>query len=225
MTESRDALVKKLAAELRPVENPGNIARPLALWLACTLVYSVAIVWATGGWRADAFGALLAPSALLLETLVAAAAIAALAHVALRSSIPDGRSALQTFRWPLIAVGVWLLLHAVGVWQSTGEPSMLGKREDCFWQGLLFSVPSFALLLWLARGLLPLRPRRTAAAAAAAAAAFPAILMQLACMLDPVHALTHHATPIFVLAAVGALAGRLVLVRRAPRRQRAATLH
>jgi len=72
---------------------------------------------------------------------------------------------------------------------------------------------------------LPLRPRGTAVAAAAAAAALPAILMQFACMLDPVHALTHHVTPILVLAAAGALVGRLALVRRAPRRRRDATLH
>jgi hypothetical protein len=69
---------------------------------------------------------------------------------------------------------------------------MLGKREHCFWQTLLFSLPSFAALLWLVRGLMPLWPRATAAAAAAA------ILMQLACMYDPLHALSHHLTPVLI---------------------------
>jgi len=131
-------------------------------------------------------------------------------HVQRRPRNPEGRTADRILLIPDTEAQIDLALR-VG--------------EDCFWQGLLLSVPSFALLLWLARGLLPLRPRGTAVAAAAAAAALPAILMQFACMLDPVHALTHHVTPILVLAAAGALVGRLALVRGAPRRRRDATLH
>jgi uncharacterized membrane protein YdbT with pleckstrin-like domain len=66
---------------------------------------------------------------------------------------------------------------------------------------------------------MPLWPRATAAAAGAAAAAIPAILMQLACMYDPLHALSYHLTPVLMVAALGALAGPVVLTRGGISRQ------
>jgi len=47
----------------------------------------------------------------------------------------------------------------------------------------------------------------------AAAGAIPGLLMQLACMYLPEHALTHHVAPVAALAALGAVLGPLVLRR------------
>jgi hypothetical protein len=49
--------------------------------------------------------------------------------------------------------------------------------------------------------------------AGAAAAAVPGLFMQLACMYDPAHILTHHLAPIGVVAALGGLLGLLVFRR------------
>jgi hypothetical protein len=58
-------------------------------------------------------------------------------------------------------------------------------------QSILFSLPSYILLLLAARRRLPLKPRVTGALAGAAAAALPPALMQLACMYEPGHALAY----------------------------------
>jgi hypothetical protein len=225
MTESRDDLIKGLVASLRPVTTPGDTKRPLAWWLATAGAYGVAIVLATGGWRAGALASLRTSGDLVIETLLGIAAIAMLAHAALRSAVPDAESEWRRFSWPLAILGAWAAFHLLGLWQTNGPPSMLGKREHCFWQGLLFALPSFALLLWWVRGLMPLRPRISAAAAGAAAAALPALLMQFACMYDPLHALSYHMTPIAALAVAGASIGHIVMERRPRTRPRSGTLH
>jgi hypothetical protein len=101
---------------------------------------------------------------------------------------------------------------------------MLGKREHCFLQSVLFGLPSCVLLLIAARRLLPLQLRVTGALAGAAAAALPVAIMQVACMYEPGHALTYHLSAVPVLAAVGALVGPRLLARRpvVPRRRTAA---
>jgi hypothetical protein len=223
MTESRHDLIKGLVADLQPVNRPGNITRPFAWWLASALIYGCAIVLATGGWRAGAFEAFRSSPAIGLEVLIAITAIVLLAHAAFRSAIPDALPRWRRFALPLALVGAWVLFYVIGLSYPAIPPSMLGKREHCFLQTLLFSLPSFAVLLWLVRGLMPLWPRTTAAAAGGAAAAIPAILMQLACMYDPLHALLYHLTPVFMVAALGALAGPVVLTRREISRRPSAT--
>jgi hypothetical protein len=78
----------------------------------------------------------------------------------------------------------------------------------------LFSLPSFVLLLYFARRLMPLWPRTTGAIAGAAAAAIPAAWMQFACMYVPSHILLEHIGPMFLFAALGALIGPTALTRR-----------
>jgi hypothetical protein len=103
--------------------------------------------------------------------------------------------------------------------------AMDGKREHCFWQAMLFGLPSFALLLGYARSLVPFAPRLTAALAGAAAAAIPGALMQFACLYDPLHTLIYHLSPIALAAALGGLIGPSVLSVTRPRRVRGIVTH
>lgn len=216
MNQSRQVLISDLAGDLKPVKRPGQTTLPLLFWLIIVGIYSIAIVLITGGLRDNALGALVTAPAYALEILVGTVAIGLLGHAALRTAIPGTGSWLRRAAIPLAAVGVWLALIVFGLLVEPAlPPSMLGKREFCFWQTLIFGAPSFAALLWLARGLLPLWPRATAALAGAASAAFPALLMQLACMYAPAHALTHHFAPVAIVAGVGAVLGPLFLRRRA----------
>lgn len=215
MKASRTTFISDLAGDLKPVRHPGDTTARLLWWLVFAALYSVAIVVATGPFRDDAFTGLISAPAYALEVAFAAAAIGLLGHAALKTAIPDERSWPRHLALPLAACGAWLL---VIVWGLVAEPalpaSMLDKRAHCSWQTLIFSVPSFALLLWLARGLLPLWPRTTAALAGAGSAALPALLMQLACEYEPAHALAQHLSPIAVLAAIGAVLGPYVLKHR-----------
>ena len=227
MNDSRDDLIKELAADLRPVTRPGDTRLAFGLWLTCAAFYSVAVVLATGDLEAGALAALVTKPAFALEAAAALAVIVLLGHATLRSAIPDARAWPRRLALPLMAIGIWIGVYVVGLAQSA-EPIAIpapGERKHCFWQVLLFSVPSLALLLSLARGLLPLWPRATAALAGAAAAAIPAALMQLACTDEPLHSLAYHITPIALSAALGAAVGRAALRRRlaVPRTRRVPT--
>jgi hypothetical protein len=222
MNRSRQILIGDLVGDLTPVRHAGQTWRLWLAWLAIASLYSTAIVLITGTVRGNALTALRDVPAYALEILAATVAIALLSHTALRTAIPHGRSWPPRVALPALALGAWIGLV---VWGLIGEPALPATIQDqrphCFSQALIFSVPSLGLMLWLARGLLPLAPRVTAALAGAAAAALPAVLMQIACKYEPVHALAYHLSAIPLVAALGALIGPRILARRAvvPRRR------
>lgn len=222
--ESREILIKELVAGLEPVGRPGDISWPLAIWLAAAAFYTVAIVLATGELRAGAARALLASPQLALQTVASVVAIVLLARAAFVSGIP-GAGPIGWLAPAGIALAVWLALYLADAAGGNEPAAMEGKRDHCFWQTMLFGLPSFALLLWYARRLLPLVPRATAALAGAAAAAIPGALMQFACVYDPIHTLTYHLTPIALLAGLGAVIGPRVLARAPLRRARGSAAH
>jgi hypothetical protein len=196
------------------------------LWLLLAGVYSVTILLATGPLREGALGSLITVPVFTLELALAAATAVLLARAALRTAIPDGASWLAHSRLALLAALAWIGLLAAGWLAEPALPSMLGKRDHCFFEALIFGLPSFALLLFAARRLMPLRPRATAALAGAAAAAPPALLMQLACMYAPAHALAYHLSAIPALALAGFLVGPWVLGHAlVGPRNRGVTLH
>ena len=210
----REQLIEDLAADLAPVRAPGRTKLKAFIWLVVATLYSSVVILVTGPVREDSAAHLHEYPLFGLETLIACAAVVALTVATLRSAIPDQRHPLLR-ALPAILIGVlWVGFYIVGLWEPIHPVSMLGKRDHCVLQGLFFSFPSMALLLWYARGLMPLWPRATGALAGAAAAAIPAAWMQFACMYVPSHILTHHIGPIIALAGIGALVGPLALSRR-----------
>jgi hypothetical protein len=226
MTENRDDLIRDLVADLRPVRQSGRIGRSVAAWLAVAGAYSVLVVLATGPLRPDALENLLAYPAFGFETLLAVLAITALAHAALRSTIPGDSHRGRSVALALGLVGAWVSVYVVGFWHPAHPVSDLGARNYCIWQTVLFSVPSCALMFWLTRRLMPLSPRLTGALAGAAAAAVPGALMQFGCMYDPAHILVAHMSPLPIMAAVGLLVAPLAMAtRRVVPRSRGVPMH
>lgn len=214
MSKQRDNLIADLVADLEPVEKPGRIAGTAVLWLAIAIAYSSIIIMATGPIRAGVFANLVNYPLFAIETLVSILCIIALGFATLRLSIPGAHRPLEALALPLAAGLAWLAFYVIGLWEPVHPVSMLGKRDHCVWQAVLFSVPSMGLLLLFARRLLPLWPRTTAALAGAAASAIPAAWMQLACMYVPDHIITHHLGPVLLMAIIGAAVGRYVLTKR-----------
>lgn len=221
MKQNRQSLIDDLVADLKPVQQPGRIARSVLAWLAVAIAYSVVIVLATGPLRPGALGDLLRFPGFAVETLLAAAAIVALALAATRSAIPGERNLARALRGSLLPLAAWIAVYVVGLRYPVHPVSTLGSRNDCLWQVVLFSLPTLALMLWVARRQFPLWPRLTGLFAGAAAAAIPGELMQFGCMYVPSHILTHHIAPILITAALGALVAPLALKHRAtvPRRR------
>jgi hypothetical protein len=226
VTENREDLIRDLVADLRPVRHAGRIGPSLVAWLASAGAYSVFVVLATGPLRPGALGNLLAYPAFGFESLLAVLAIGALAHAALRTAIPGDPRRLLSVVIALALTSVWVSVYVIGIWHPAHPVSDLGARNHCIWQTVLFSVPSCALMFWLARRLVPLSPRLTGALAGAAAAGIPGALMQFGCMYDPAHILVAHMSPMPILAAAGLLIGPLaVAARRAVPRSRGVSIH
>lgn len=212
MSNKTDQLIAELAADLRPVRMAGRVGHLVLAWCAIAGAYSWFAIVATRPVRDGVRTALLQQPVFALETLLGLATIVTLAWAALRTAIPaEPRTA--AFKWPVIVGVAWIAILAAGIWYPSHPVSMLGKRDHCVWETLLISLPSLLLLLWLARRLLPLRPRWTGALAGAAAAGFPAAIMQLACMYSPLHGLVYHIAPMTCTIVLGAAAGHLMLSR------------
>lgn len=226
MNRERDRLIEDLVADLRPVRRPGRIGRSVAAWLMLAFAYSVVMTLATGPMRSGAFGDLLKYPWFVLETVLALLAIASLAVATLRSTVPGGTAVARRLGWTLLPLAAWVAIYVVGLWSPAHPVSTVGDRHVCYWQVLLFSLPTLGLMLWFARRQFPLRPRLTGMLAGAAAAAIPGALMQFACMYEPTHILLFHLAPMLATAGLGALVGPLLLkVRGVVPRRRDASLH
>jgi hypothetical protein len=225
MNERREELIADLVSDLKPVRRAGRVGAATGLWLAIATAYSVLVLYATGPWRAGALAALATEPLFGVETLLGAAAIVLLARATLRLAIP-GADLTRELMWPAMLLAAWIGIYVMGLEYPAHSVSMLGKREHCVWQTVLFSLPSLALMIGAARRYFPLWPRTTGFVAGTAAAAIPAALMQFACMYAPSHILTHHIGPIVVVALLGAAIGRFALTRRrAVPRGRAESVH
>ena len=226
MKQSREDLIDDLVADLKPVRRAGRIGYAAVAWLVAALVYSATLLFATGPIRPDAFANLAAYPLFGLETLVAMAAIVAFAFATLKLAIPGRGLPRRVLLAPLVLFTAWLAFYVAGLVEPAHPASMLGKREHCIWQGILFSLPNLFVLLLIARRFYPVAPRITAAAAGMAGGAIPAALMQFGCMYDPAHILSHHMAPILLSALLGAVAGPLVLrQRRTVPRSRGVPIH
>jgi hypothetical protein len=226
MNRERDRLIDDLVADLRPVRRPGRTGMSVAAWLVLAFAYSLVMILATGPMRPGAFRDLLEYPWFVLETALALLAIALLAAATLRSTVPGGSVATRRLWWTLLPLAAWIAIYVVGLWHPAHPVSTLGDRGVCDLQVLLFSLPTLGLMLWFARRQFPLRPRLTGMLAGAAAAAIPGALMQFACMYEPRHILLFHIAPMLACAALGALAGPLLLkVRGVVPRRRDVSLH
>lgn len=213
MRRSRSQLIEALVAELDSVRRPGRTALTAAAWLLGSWTFVLAITLAAGPLRPGFASQLLESPRFLAESLLGVAVGVVLASSALRLGIPAPATPWQRNGLGLFLLAAWTGAYLCGLWDPALEPSMLGKREGCWLQTLLFGAPPLAAGLWLVRRLAPLHRIWNGALLGAAAGALPGLLMQIACMYVPGHILVAHVAPLFGLAALGALLGPLALRR------------
>ena len=212
--KEREELIRNLVADLRPMRWPGRVIHWLVIWLPLAVLFSVVALAATGPYRDDALLSLIRFPGFAAETLVAVMAIVLLARATLISSMPVPAWPLRLLVWPAAILGTWLGFYVVGHWFPAQPVLNSGYRNHCLAQTQLIALVNLVLLLWIARKHYPMWPRLTGALAGVAAAAIPAALMQFACMYDPEHILSFHFAPVVVTAAIGALLGPALLIRR-----------
>jgi hypothetical protein len=208
----RANLIRELGADLRPaplLRKPRHLA---LLWGAGAWLFVVGATIAVQPLRPGVLDQLLASPRFAGETLFGLLAGGLAIWVAFAVGTP-GRSQR---RWIALALGglaIWASAYLYGLVSPALEPSMLGKRQICFLEVLLYGLPTLAVGLLLLRRLAPLERWSAGLLMGAAAGAMPGLLMQLGCMYVPAHILSHHLGPVVGLALLGALGGPLVLRR------------
>ena len=210
-----DELIHSLKNDLLPVRRPWPPGRVALFWLLASGAYALVLAALLGPFRPGFEAQLLTAPRFALEMLTGLGALVCFLVTALAESIPGAASRWIRFAgWALFAG--WLGQFVIGFVSPALEPSMLGKRDLCVWEAYLYSVPPLLVLVRLQWRRFVLEPRSAVLHASLAAGILPALVMQIACMYEPVHALSFHVLPIALLAIAAVLVADL-LVRRSAR--------
>lgn len=204
---SRSRLIDSLVEDLAPVRVARSWRSAVLLWLGLSWVFVTSAVLLTGPLRTSAASVFTqSPSALLEFALGLAAGLTAII-AGLEMGVPGTPHTRRLFVLPAVLMAGWVGMIVYAMSNPSFEVSMLGKREHCFIESMVFATPPYFLALWLLRERMPQFQAGAVLLTGAAAGAIPALWMQLACMNDPLHALQFHLTPILATAVAGALIG------------------
>lgn len=206
-------LIENLSGDLTAVSLWQRPSATLLIWLlGSTVIVTTLSLWYEP-WRAGSLTQLTTVPRFASEIAVAVLGLTALAWAVVQTAVPGALRGWQAVCIMLLAWAPWLTLLYLGLTEPALAPSMAGKREDCYLEVMLESVPPLLLGLFLLRRLYAVRGFRTGALLGLAAGMLPALLMQLSCMYLVDHAWTHHVAPVLVPCAIGAIAGGFLLRR------------
>ena len=198
----RDDLITSLVDELVPVRPIGNINALAFVWLLLSALYVVAIIHLLGPIRSDAFSQLVGNGRFLLENVLGLTAIVLLTVAAFRAAVP-GANVYRLGGVGALVLLLWIAQYPLGLLSPTLEPSMVGKREYCYIETLIYALPPMLAAGMMIRRLYPQRQVKIAWLIGLAAGMLPALYMQIACMYVPAHILKFHILPGIVVALLG----------------------
>lgn len=145
----------------------------------------------------------------LLEMILGVLAIICLATMAIRLAVPAA-DARRPGVLASIVTTLWLASYVIGLYVPTMELGMLGKREHCVWETLLYALPTMATGFWLVSRGYVLNWIAAGFAIGLVSGFIPGHLMQVACMYDARHILQSHIGPALLVGILGALVGLIV---------------
>ncbi len=188
------------------------------LWLLASIAWVVAVGVLIDPIRSTSITQLLSEPRFSLEMALGAVAALVSTRAAFALAVP-GTATPRVIGLAIVGVSLWLLALVSTFVTPALEPSMFGKRESCEWEAYLLSVPPIALGLMLQKRGAVLNPVVASTLVGVTAGLLPALFMQMACMVDPWHSLSHHAAPMLLVTAAAALLS-WCFARRAHRAKR-----
>jgi len=209
----RHEIIEQLSSDLEAVRPLAAPWQGAALWGAAAWAIVLALTLATGPLRAGALSALGEHLRYTFEAFLGLALGAVAIHSALVLGVPGAARPFFRVAAVLALAAAWMGAFVYGLWHPAFPPSMLGKRAHCMVETYLFSLAPLLLGMIALRRRIALERAWAGALVGAASAAIPAVVMQIACMYDPLHILVYHFTPVAALALAGALAGVVALRR------------
>jgi hypothetical protein len=209
----REDLIDELAESLVPAPRLASASAAALAWLLAGAAVVAGITLATGPLRPGLVRQLTSEPSFAVDLLLGVLAGGAAALASMRLRIPGLASGARAAALPLLLFAAWAGWQLFEWSQQAGPPSMLGKREGCVFEVVLFALPTLALAFWLVRRAAPLERGWTGLVAGLAAGVLSALAMQLACMDAPLHSLGLHLAPVLVAGGLGGLLGRWLLPR------------
>ncbi|MCR9278764.1 MAG: DUF1109 domain-containing protein [Pseudomonadaceae bacterium] len=189
------------------------------LWLVISIAWVIGIGLFLDPVRSTSFAQLVSVPRFSLEMFLGAVAALAGTRAAFALAVP-GVATPRIIGLAWLSASLWLIAIALTFITPALEPSMFGKRESCEWEAYLLSVPPILLGVMLQKRGAVLNPIAASALTGLTAGLLPALFMQMACMVDPWHSLSHHVAPMLAVTAAATLlswAYQAIESRRAPR--------
>lgn len=210
MTDSREEFIDELTQDLTAVK-PVNTVVSAVYWLTAAFFISLIILLIASPLREGALGQLFSSAHFFIESFIGVIAISMLIYSGFEMAIPSDKSYFQRVRWSLLAMLVWISFYVLGLIMPALVPSVMGKREFCYVETFIFALPALAIGLYWASKQWPAHPIITGGVIGIAAGSVPALLMQFACMYDPIHILQYHILPGLSVGLLGAIIGFFIL--------------
>lgn len=210
MNGKHQSLIDSLSSDIENKQRTVLSAnRVTALWLFIYIPLLASLMWWLAPFRDNVITQLLTTPRFALETVLGFLSVSLLAYCAIKSSVPGSLS--RPIFWLTVSVTVsWIGHISFGLYVPALEPSMAGKRPQCYFEALYYSVPASIVLNALVLRRYTLTPFSSGLLAGASAGLVTALMMQVACMYDAYHGLTHHLIPAAAVALVSAVAVYLI---------------
>lgn len=203
---SRIDLIKDLTTDLPPVRPRNSTFLPASLWFVVSWIYVIAMSLYLGPLREGALQSLIKSPQFAFESYIGLVAGGLFCLIAFQESIPGIRK--RWMHWLSYATALsWIGCYIAGLSFPAIEPSMIGKRAHCVLEAYLYSGPPLIVGYILIYRRFPLDSIRAGMFLGISAGMLPALFMQIVCMYEPQHILTHHIAPISVIVVSGALLG------------------
>jgi len=203
---SRIDLINNLSSNLLPVSQRSNILVPGFLWFSISWLYVVALSLYLGPLRVGALNALITNPQFVFESFVGLVSGALFCTIAFQESIP-GLHRKWLVQLSFLVALIWVACYTVGLSFPAVDPSIIGKRAHCVLEAYLYSMPPMLVGYLLIYKRFPVDTIRAGLFIGISAGMLPALFMQISCMYDPLHILTHHLGPALVVIISGAVLG------------------
>ena len=207
--------IAQLVEDLEPVRPVWPARRVASIWLLASWAWGLGVIAAVGPYRSGFLEQLTSQPRFALEVALGVVVSQFAVIACLRLAVPGFTNANRLMFPAIFVTAFWVAVQLYG-WlvEPALPPSMVGKREFCFYETFAYSIFPIGLALYLMRRRFALEPARAALLAGLAGTTIPATVMYVACMADPWHILTHHFQPIAWMALATAAVGPWILRRR-----------
>lgn len=203
---SRIDLIKDLSINVSPVHPRNSLLLPIILWFFISWGYVIALSLYLGPLREGALESLISSPQFAFESSIGLISGGLFCVIAFQESIPGLRHKWLIYLSYFSAI-LWVSCYVIGLSFPALEPSMLGKRAHCVLEAYLYSIPPLIIGYFLIYRRYPLNSLRAGIFLGISAGMLPALFMQVSCMYDPRHILTHHIGPATVAIVIGAILG------------------